>query len=493
MYRSTKAVIALALSGVFLCGTAVGQSGPEYPDDIAGTRLRALADALNIGQESAWQDFILSNWKPAPDDEAFEGRVGFFQFLFDDLGGIELVDIKLSDEREIIGVFKAAAPRGTTEFMELHLWLQEEAPHLVDKAGARPTDDPMEQLPGPDATDEEIEVWLDGYLQELVAEDKFSGAVLVARNGDPFYKKAFGLATKRWNVSNQLDTKFNLGSMNKMFTGVAIAQLAGRGELSFQDFVGKHLPDYPNQDVREKVTLHHLLTHTSGMGSYWEELFDSHWWEIKTVQQLADLTAEKPLQFEPGDRFSYSNAGPIVLGLIIEKLSGLSYDEYIRRNVTGPAGMINTDCYEVDTPTPNLAVGYTKMNYGDDHDFGDKYRNNLFMHASKGGPAGGGYSTVEDLLRFDIALRSGTLVSKEMAETLWTSKTGDQGYGYLFGENTDYEGERIVGHNGGAPGISATLDMYLNRGYTVAVMANYDGAASTVARKLERILTRKPR
>jgi CubicO group peptidase (beta-lactamase class C family) len=237
------------------------------------------------------------------------------------------------------------------------------------------------------------------------------------------------------------------------------------------------------------VTIHHLLTHTSGLGDYWDQLFDSHWWEIKAVQQLADLFAEAPLQFEPGEKFQYSNAGPIVLGLIIEAISGMNYYDYIRENVTDPAGMTNTACYEVDRPVPNLAIGYTRMDY--EGKLTESWRNNLFMHAVKGGPAGGGYSTVLDLLRFDQALRNDILLSREYFEIVTTGKEQmgpDFEYAYLFGDRS-VNGERIIGHNGGAPGIGAVLDIYRNAGYTVAVQCNYDGAAMIVADKLERIIT----
>jgi CubicO group peptidase (beta-lactamase class C family) len=241
--------------------------------------------------------------------------------------------------------------------------------------------------------------------------------------------------------------------------------------------------------MAEKVTIHHLLTHTSGMSDYWEELFDSKFWEIKTVQQLYDLTADEALDFEPGERFQYSNSGPIVLGLIIEKLSGMSYYDYIRENIYNPAGMINSGCFEVDHPTENLAIGYTRMDYDGEVSSGGWY-NNLFMHAVKGGPAGGGYSTVEDLLAFDKALRGHILLSEPFTDTVITGKVDmgpDIRYAYLFGDEIS-DGQRIVGHNGGAPGISAVLDMYWDSGYTVAVLANYDGTAGLMASKIRRLL-----
>jgi CubicO group peptidase (beta-lactamase class C family) len=316
--------------------------------------------------------------------------------------------------------------------------------------------------------------------------------VLVAKDGKPIYTKAVGYAHKGFKVPNRLDTKFCLGSMNKMFTGTAIMQLLQQGKLKVEDKVGKYLPDYPNIDVRDKVTIHHLLTHTSGIGNYWMEYFNTtRLTEIKTVKDYDDLSNKNPLLFEPGERFSYSNSGPLVLGLIIEKISGLSYDEYIRQFVTGPAGMTNTDCYDISIPVENLAVNYT-----DGRPLGQNYeiRHVDYSNPLKGGPAGGGYSTVEDLLKFDIALRSNKLLNKEYFDLMTTGKTSRTEtikYAYLFQEKF-VDGHRIIGHSGGSAGVNSQLSMYMDLGYTVAVMSNYDPpAAGNIVGKLEEILTQK--
>jgi CubicO group peptidase (beta-lactamase class C family) len=335
-------------------------------------------------------------------------------------------------------------------------------------------------------SEKEIAALIDSFIDELVQKDEFSGTVLVSRNGKPFYKRAVGEAIKRDGVPNKIDTKFNLGSMNKMLTSTAISQLVQQGKLSYDDLIGKHLPDYPNEAVREKVSVHHLLTHTSGMGHYWTELFQHpNWTMLKTVKDYADLTSKKPLEFEPGERFQYSNCGPIVLGLIIEKISGLSYDEYIQQNITDPAGMKNTFCYDISKPVPNLATGYSKRNLRGET-LKDRIENNSFT-PTKGGPAGGGYSTVEDLLRFDIALRSHKLLDEKHFAIMTAGKTdrdSNRKYAYLF-EEQFRNGHRIIGHGGGAPGINSQLYMFMDLDYTVAVMSNYDPPTATaVANKI---------
>ena len=254
---------------------------------------------------------------------------------------------------------------------------------------------------------------LDAYLEQAAAGDRFSGGVLIARNGRPVFKKAYGLANKSNSSVNNIDTRFDLGSMNKMFTAVAIAQLAERGKLSFTDTVGKLLPDYPNTAVAQKVTVHHLLTHTSGMGSYFNEKFFANLNNMKTVSDYLPLFVDDPLSFEPGTKWQYSNSGFTLLGLIIEKLSGQSYFDYVKEHIFKPAGMNNTDSYERDMEVSNRAIGYTRMGDNGRPDPAAPRRANTAMRPAKGSPAGGGYSTVEDLLKFSLALQQHKLLSKK--------------------------------------------------------------------------------
>ncbi len=322
---------------------------------------------------------------------------------------------------------------------------------------------------------------LETYLDNLSAEDKFSGAVLVAKNGVPIFKKAYGLANKNMNAANNTETKFNVASMNKMFTAVAVAQLAERGKLSFDDTIGKHLPNYPNKSVADKVTIHQLLTHTSGMGNYQTEKFFEQLDKTKTLTELLSFFASEPLAFEPGAKFQYSNAGFAVLGLIIEKISGRSYFEYVRENIFKPAEMNNTDSYEKGTGVKNLAIGYTRMNLDGSKPAPDApRRENTQNLPLKGTSAGGGYSTVDDLLKFAAALQNHKLLSKKFTEIVTTGKFDVGGpagkYAYGFGDKI-FNGKRIVGHNGGSLGIGANFDMFPELGYTAIILANYDPPA----------------
>lgn len=493
--KSAAGIFILVFCCMMFAGGAHSQETPTavaVPETPAADFLSSFLEAFNSGDPQLWRGFIQTHANPADSAERFGPRLEMFEFLHADLGGMELYRIDSAADYHVAALAKAVAPQGMFDWVSLRVTVDSLPPHYWGLVGVRPTDDPTEDLPEGKLSDEQIITITEKYLDDLVAQDRFSGAVLLAKDGVLLFKKAYGLASKRYNIPNKTDTKFNLGSMNKMFTGVAIAQLAQQGLLSFNDPIIKYLPNYANREVAEKVTIHHLLTHTSGMDAYWDAMFKMDWTKLRTVADFAGLFVEDTLLFEPGAQFHYSNNGPIVLGLIIEAISGQDYHDYVRENIYQPAGMINTDCYHMDSPTPNLAIGYTKTDYREKRT--DEWHSNLFMHSARGGPAGGGFSTVQDLLNFDIALRNHRLLDEQHTALVTTGKVemNDPGmmYGYLFGAETE-NGQRIVGHSGGAPGISAILDMYFDSGYTVAVMGNYDGVAGMVAHKIRTLLMRE--
>jgi D-alanyl-D-alanine carboxypeptidase len=319
---------------------------------------------------------------------------------------------------------------------------------------------------------------IQGYLDSLGAESKLSGAILVAKDGKPIASKAAGLANKTTGAPNGLDTKFNLGSLNKMFTAVAIAQLAQAGRLKFGDTIGQHLPDYPNKAVTDKVTIHQLLTHTSGMGTYSVDTFKAQREKLTSVAAYLPLFVNDPLASAPGEKFQYSNSGYLVLGAIIEKISGQDYYSYVREHIYGPAGMSNSGFYEPGKEIPKLAIGYTRM--GPDGKPGAEAKENTDRLEVRGGPAGGGYSTVEDLLKFQLALSGKKLLNREYTDIVTTGKIEAGGpigkYAYGFGDKI-VDGKHIVGHNGGWPGVAANVDLFPELGYTAIILLNTDPPA----------------
>jgi len=310
-----------------------------------------------------------------------------------------------------------------------------------------------EQEPPPDPKKDNTELLsaVSEFADGLSKEDKFSGVILIAQHGKVLFHKAYGYADREKKTANQPDTKFNIGSINKTFTSLAIRQLEAQGKLSLSDRLKKFLPDYPNKQAAEKVTVQHLLEMTSGIGDIFGQRYDSTPKEkLRTIADFIPLFAEDALQFEPGSQRRYSNGGYILLGAIIEKVSGVDYYTYVRENIFTPAGMLNTESYAKDAVIANRAVGYSKKESG--------LENNYSSLPGRGSSAGGGFSTAEDLLRYTIALKEGRIASGRAAG---------------------------MGVGGGAPGLNAALEWDPNSGYAIVVLANLDPpAAESVARKI---------
>jgi len=323
-------------------------------------------------------------------------------------------------------------------------------------------------------------------LRERLDQSSFSGAVLVAHHGKPIFAQAYGVADRATSTPNRLDTRFRIGSMNKMFTATAILQLVQAGRIGLNDPLGKYIPDYPNKDVAAKVTIHHLLTHTGGTGDFFGPQFDAHRLELRTLNDYVKLYGNRGLEFEPGSRWAYSNYGFLLLGVVIEKVTGQSYYDYVAAHVYQPAGMTRTGSLPEDQHVPDLSVGYTQMGGG------SAAHPNTDTLPYRGTSAGGGYSTVEDLLRFANALTADKLLDAHNTELLTTGKVDTPGggkYGYGF-ESRMINGQVCFGHGGGAPGMNGDLQICPQSGYTIAVLSNLDPPAAT--RVADFILNRLP-
>lgn len=303
------------------------------------------------------------------------------------------------------------------------------------------------------------------YMQGVVQEDRFSGVLLIAKHGTPLFQSAYGFANREKKIPNTTGTRFNIGSINKSFTQVAIAQLESKGKLSLKDPIKKFLPDYPNVDAAEKVTIENLLYMSSGIGDFFNARYDSTPKEnLNSIRAYLPLFADKPLAFEPGSRKQYSNGGYIVLGAIIEKVSGEDYYSYVQRNIFIPAGMTMTDSFEKDALLPDMAAGYTMR---DGREKGEGRRSNYDRLPRKGSSAGGGYSTAMDLLRYVNALSGPSVIPAE------------------------FSARQGIGIAGGAEGLNAALEWNPANGYAIIALSNYDPpSAERVAQHLRELLPR---
>jgi D-alanyl-D-alanine carboxypeptidase len=309
-------------------------------------------------------------------------------------------------------------------------------------------------------------------IQAHIDQTQFSGVIYITFEGRPVVSIAAGLADRQHHIPNQIDTKFNLGSTSKMFTAVAIAQLAQKGQLKFSDTLGLYLKDYPNPAVRS-VTIHQLLTHTGGTGDIFGPDFDSHLEQLKKPADYIHLYGHRMLEFIPGSRFAYSNYGFILLGAIIEAISKQSYYDYIREHIYQIASVNSSDSYWKTDPIPKMAIGYIQTDPS-------HFQPNQSRLPLRGTPTGGSYSTAEDLSRFATALQTHRLLNADFLNLVTTGKvdTPDgQKYAYGFRDRTEH-GHRWFGHSGGGPGASTTVRIYPELKYVIIVLSNLDSPAA---------------
>lgn len=461
----------------------------EIPKTPAYNRAREVVDLINKADSEQYRLFVQESFSPQFRDSI---PIGSHVAPYNDVvatGG----KLTLHSARTYTPGFPdthAALIVRTSiseQWLGIILNVEENPPHKITSLSFNRARTPTDVPKAEKLNDTQIAQELDAYVQRLAKQDAFSGTVLLAKDGKPILALAVGLANRDFRVPNTIDTKFNLGSMNKMFTAVAILQLAEEGKLSLDDALSKHLDNsWLNQDILDRVKIQQLLSHTSGLGSYFNEIFErtsrSH---FREVNDYKPLVVGETLAFEPGTEQRYSNTGFLIAGAVVEKACGCNYFDYIRSHVTRPAGMPNTDCYQLDRVNENLAVGYERLFRPE----GTEYYNNIFAHVFRGGPAGGGYSTVSDLLRFDQALRAGKLLNKQSLDVAWTPVEAARSFNYGLGFFVDQTpAGRVVGHGGDFAGISAQLRMYLDSGYTVAVLSNYDGAAPLVEAKARELI-----
>jgi CubicO group peptidase (beta-lactamase class C family) len=363
---------------------------------------------------------------------------------------------------------------------------------------------------------------IDSFVTNQAAADSFAGVVAVARRGTTIYQRAVGTANRETGVAMTMDTKLQIASTTKLFTNIAIRQLEQAGKLSLSDTVGKFLPAYPNAVVRSTVTIEQLLRHRSGIGSFWNQRFMAHRAEVRTVQDYLELFQNDSLLFEPGTSEAYSNGGFVVLGAIIERVSRMSYHEYLRDRIFRPAGMTETVPFDRRATIANTAIGYTSQPLGgpapgdmrlagtgprpgyepsaptrrtadsssaggprrlrlvgpDGRELspeeardamarramgGGARRPNTDIQPGMSGPAGDHYSTVGDFLKLANAITSYRLLDSAHTVAL---------LGQRYATGSDFRA------NGGGPGVNAEFSIFPS-GDVMIVLSNYDPPSAT--------------
>lgn len=481
-------LVTCCLLPFFAYGNYVDSS--ELPDKPSKVFVKPLLEAFNSADPNKVQAFVTDNFtqeylKRYP----MNAHINYVMDSHARLGNFTVHSSRDYDEQlpehEMVIIVKADK---TEQFRAVSLFVTTEKPHKIKRLAFSPARYPS-NLPKPEPlTLKQAVEELDSYAKRMAKRDAFSGSVLLAKGEEVLFKAAYGMASKRFEVANNVETKFNLGSMNKMFTSVAIMQLVEAGKLSLNDKLSKFADDtWLPKDITDKIEIRHLLTHASGLGSYFNSTYrDASKAKFRILDDYKPLVKDETLRFEPGTDNRYSNTGMLMLGVVIEAVSGQDYFSYIQDNIYDRAGMKHSNSYEMDQPVPNLAIGYGPAR---DNPYG--WQNNLYSHVLKGGPAGGGFSTVTDLHRFAMALTQYKLLSEALTEELYSPKPDlhSPNYGYGFGVSGSPE-NRIVGHRGGFIGISANLDVYLDEGYVSAVLSNYSFGSEAVEMKIQDLLER---
>lgn len=448
---STLAILLLCTAAAF------GQADREaqYKQSID-----AYVEAFNSGDDAKMSAYLTAHMADASlQQRPMAERLERYRSMHADLKSLKLVeiaDVELSLEKQSV---TAEMRAGNGETVAVSFLFDPQPPNKlmglrIELGAPRAGGAPSAATSGPAPTNEDaFQRQLTGYLDDASKRDEFSGVVLVVRKGKTIFEHAYGYADKPARTPSRIDTKFNLGSINKVFTRLSIEGLASEGKLSLDDTIAKFLPDYPNKEAAQKVTVRQLLDMTSGIGDFFGDRYlAAPKDKLRTLADYLPLFADKPLLFPPGTSNHYSNGGYVVLGLILEKVAGQSYYDYVKQHIFVPAGMTDTDYYFTEQNVANRAEGYTKQ-AGD----GKEWVNNRATRPARGSSAGGGYSTAPDLVKFAAALESG--------------KFGPPSPG--------------LGIAGGAPGVNAALEADARAGFVVVVLSNYDPpSAERVARQI---------
>ncbi len=451
-----RGIVSLFVVSLSL-GAAWAGPRPEFPPTPAGQVLGGYLDALNSGNKDKLDAYIKAHRPDRPDalDRMLDLRWN--------LGQLELYAIESSQPQKVQAVLHER--EGTGNYHRMTVDVNDATPAVITNITfvriPPPAGAPVPQrLTQPAA----VAAWK-AEIEKAASAGTFSGVWLWAKNGKVIASGARGKADREKGIDNTLDTRFRIGSMNKMFTSIATLQLVERGKLSLDDTVGKILSDYPNANVASKVKVRHLLSHTGGTGDIFGPEFEEHRAELKTLQDYVKLYGARDLQFEPGTKWEYSNYGFLLLGVIVEKVSGQSYYDYVAENIYKRAGMTNSGSEPESVKVANRSNGYMRDRF-------DIVSNEPTL-PWRGTSAGGGSTTAVDLMKFAGALMSNKLLkAATLAEaTRPQFTTGDYGFGFQVGRPDEV---RTYGHGGGANGMNALLRVYPESGQSVIVLCNLD-------------------
>lgn len=326
---------------------------------------------------------------------------------------------------------------------------------------------PLLLLLVPAAPAQDVTAKADPFVQAFVNQKRFQGSVLLAREGKPLFRKSYGPANAEWDIANTPDTKFRLGSITKQFTSALVLQLVEQGKIKLDDSIRKYYTEAPA--AWQPVTIHQLLSHQSGIPSYTDipTFFAKLAGTARTPAEIIQLTQDKPLEFDPGTKFKYDNTGYILLGYVIEKVTGQSYESQLQKAILDPLGMKDTGFDHYTTVLRHRAEGY--------QDSGGKLTRSPFLDMSLPYAAGSLYSTVDDLLKWDQALYGTAVLREESKQKMWTANKSDYGYGWMIVKR---HGEQAFEHGGGINGFNTMIIRIPDKKLLAVALANANTPAT---------------
>ncbi len=445
-------------------GAAVA-SDVDLPSTPAARHAAAWLEGFNSGEAEAMRAMYEEHLAAeALARRSMEDRLGRYEQShgrFGTLTPVRVVEVTDDFVRLVVKPGAEGLP-----YLQLDFDCEKNAPFGIERVALSPVSSPEAAGRRPPALAvADLPARFDAYLTEKAQSDEFSGVVLVAKQGVSVFRKAYGTAERRFDVPNRVDTRFNIGSIGKLITQMAVAQLAETGKLRLEDKLARWLPDWPRESA-EKITIEHLVMHRSGVPDFLNEpylrerFFQLDRSRLRHNSDFLPIFRDEPLLFEPGTSERYSNSGFVLLGEIVGRASGEDYYDYVRKHILEPAGMKNSGYFEGDDVTPNVATGY----YPDGNTDG-ALRANTILLWPRGFAAGGPYATADDLLRFEEALRGGKLASP--AWSRWV--IGGPNPGDAAGEEPMPDGYVLAG---GAEGITARLSRVGE--WTLVVLSNLD-------------------
>jgi len=320
---------------------------------------------------------------------------------------------------------------------------------------------------------------LDQYMSSQASINDFSGNVLIAYKGKIIYKKALGYANREWKIPNTLETKFRIGSITKQFTSAAILQLVEKGKISLEDKLSNYFPAFPKGD---SVTIHMLLNHTCGIKSYTAiKNFSSISPLPYSKDSVIALISRQPYDFSPGTSYSYSNSGYFLLGCLVEKVSGQSYESYLNENLINSVSLRNTGMDRLDSILPNRSSGYVLSQR--------VYKNAPFISMEFPFSAGAIFSTVDDIYKWQMALFGGKIVSGEHLKKMNTPYLSKYGYGLHI---DTFHNHLHIGHSGGIPGYTTNSEYYPADDLYIIVFSNNTADAPYIGKALASIIFEVP-